>query len=185
MARTKLRDLSRHRMLTDDEIRQVWKALDGYRPDAYRRIVRALMLTGARLNEIAKLRWDEIYDGAFTIPAERHKAKMQHTLPILPVVADLIGPRPDYKRAEFVFSTRKGTTQFSGFSKTKAALDKRINALRKDAGLKPISSWRIHDLRRTARSLMSRAAASPVTLPSACSATSCPACGAYTTGTPI
>jgi integrase len=156
MARTKLRDFSRHRILTDDEIRQVWKAFDGFQPEAYERIGRVLMLTAARLNEIARLRWDEIGDGVFNIPAERHKAKTNHTLPILPAVAGLIGTRPD-KRAEFVFSTRKGTTPFSGFSKAKKALDRRINSLRDDAGLEPIPDWRIHDLRRTARSLMSRA----------------------------
>ena len=74
----------------------------------------------------------------------------------MPAVADLIGARPD-KRAEFVFSTQKGTTPFSGFSKAKVALDKTINSVREEAGLKPIPDWRLHDLRRTARSLMSRA----------------------------
>ena len=156
MARTKLRDLSRHRILTDDEILQVWRAFEGFQPEAYGRIGRALMLTGARLREIASLRWDEIVDGVLTVPAERHKAKTNHALPILPAVADLIGTSPD-KQAEFVFSTRKGTTPFSGFSKAKVALDKEINALRKEARLKPIPDWRLHDLRRTARSLMSRA----------------------------
>ena len=155
MARTKVGDLSRQRVLTDDEIRHVWKAFAGFHPEAYGRIGRVLMLTGARLNEIAALRWDEIDDGVFTIPASRHKAKTNHTLPILPTVAALIGSRP--KGAEFVFSTQKGTTPFSGFSKAKVALDKKINASRKEAKLKPIPDWRLHDLRRTARSLMSRA----------------------------
>jgi integrase len=156
MARTSLKDLTRSRILSDEEIRQVWAALYGYTPDAYMRIVRVLMLTGARLNEVAALRWDEIEDNTWTIPAARYKAKIDHTLPILPAVKALIGDRPD-KRAEYVFSTQKGTTPFSGFSKAKSALDKRINGARKEAGLKPIADWRIHDLRRTARSLMSRA----------------------------
>src|SRR5260221_2978072 len=38
IARTKLYDLSRHRALTADEIRQVWKAFDGFRPEAYGRM---------------------------------------------------------------------------------------------------------------------------------------------------
>jgi integrase len=156
MARTKLRDLSRHRILTDDEIRQVWKAFEGFHPEAYGRIGRVLMLTGARLREIADLRWDEIGAGVLTIPAARHKAKADHTLPISPAVAALIGTRPA-TGAEFVFSTQKGTTPFSGFSKAKIALDNATNALRKEARLKPIPDWRLHDLRRTARSLMSRA----------------------------
>lgn len=156
MSRTKLKDLTRARFLSDDEIRQLWEALDGFRPDAYGRIVRVLMLTGARLKEVAWLRWDEIEDDAWTIPASRYKAKIDHTLPILPVVKALIGNRPD-KRAEYVFSTRKGATPFSGFSKAKIALDGKINEVRKKAGQKPMADWRIHDLRRTARSLMSRA----------------------------
>jgi integrase len=48
----------------------------------------------------------------------------------------------------FVFSTDNGATPLSGFSKLKAAFDKAT------PGLAP---WTLHDLRRTARSLMSRA----------------------------
>jgi integrase len=156
MARVSLRELTRTRVLSDDEFRQVWEALDGYRPDAYGRIVRVLMLTGARLNEVARLRWDEIDGECWTIPAARYKSKIDHTLPILPAVKELIGSRPD-KGADYVFSSQDGKTPFSGFTKAKAALDMRIDQARKAAGLQPVAEWRIHDLRRTARSLMSRA----------------------------
>ena len=156
MSRTKIRDLTRTRVLSDSEIREVWTALDGFEPSVYGRIVRTLMLTGARLGEVAALRWEEIGSDFWIIPASRYKAKIDHTLPILPRVSGQIGTRPN-KRAKYVFSTQDGSTPFSGFSKAKLALDKRINDARKRAGNKAIPDWRIHDLRRTARSLMSRA----------------------------
>jgi integrase len=56
-----------------------------------------------------------------------------------------------------VFSTTDGDEAFSGFSKAKRALDKRIAELREADGCEPMPHWVFHDLRRTARSLMSRA----------------------------
>jgi integrase len=52
---------------------------------------------------------------------------------------------------------RDGKVAFSGFSKAKTELDKTIAAIRKRDGREPIANWTLHDLRRTARSLMSRA----------------------------
>ena len=155
MARTKPKELSRHRALTDDEIRHLWAALDGFAPPAYAKILRVLLLTGQRLNEVARLRWDETDGDGWTVPAERYKSKMDHTVPILPSVAAIIGQRP--QKGEYVFSTQSGKTPFSGFSKAKVALDKRIKAVRDKVRLKSMPEWRLHDLRRTARSLMSRA----------------------------
>jgi integrase len=56
-----------------------------------------------------------------------------------------------------------GTTSFSGFSKAKAALDATIAAERKAAKSDALPHWVLHDLRRTARSLMSRAGVAPDT----------------------
>ena len=61
------------------------------------------------------------------------------------------------KQRPFVFSTTGGEKPFSGYSKAKALLDKKIGALRTKTGAHPMPAWSLHDLRRTARSLMSRA----------------------------
>jgi integrase len=79
---------------------------------------------------------------------------VDHVVPVLPAVASIIANRP--KAGKYVFSTNGGRTPFSGFSKAKSALDARIIPHRKSAGLKQMQKWQTHDLRRTARSLMSR-----------------------------
>ena len=56
-----------------------------------------------------------------------------------------------------MFSTTSGEKPFSGYSKAKALLDKKISTLRTNAKRDPMPAWSLHDLRRTARSLMSRA----------------------------
>jgi integrase len=160
MARTKLRELSRDRILADDEIREIWAALSAVNP-VYARIVQGLLRSAQRLNEVARLTWEEVdaKGEAWTVPADRYKSKVAHTVPIVPPVALLLGERPKAvtKKNQFVFSTTGGAAPFSGFSRAKAALDKAIAAARRKAKQKPMPAWRLHDLRRTARSLMARA----------------------------
>lgn len=77
-------------------------------------------------------------------------------MPITPTLAELIG-ETDENEGEYAFSTDGGYKPFSGFSKAKSRLDKVLATRRKEAGRPPMPGWRLHDLRRTARSLMSRA----------------------------
>jgi integrase len=153
MARLTLKELSRDRILSDDEIRSVWAACDYATPKAYGRIVQSLLLSAARLNEIACLHWSEIDGEMAVIPAERVKTKTEHVVPLTSELALQLGGR-DWG---FVFSTDAGGSPFSGFSKAKKRLDAIIAAQRQRDGLDPMADWRLHDLRRTARSLMSRA----------------------------
>ena len=159
MARMSLKELTRDRILSDDEIRDVWSALDHCKPDAYARIVRALLMTGARLNEIARMQWREVEGEWITIPAARCKTKVEHVVPLVSDVASVIGMRAD-ESGKFVFSTDDGFSPFSGFSKAKKRLDNAVDGDRKDRNLPKMPGWRLHDLRRTARSLMSRSGVS-------------------------
>lgn len=160
MARTTLKELTRDRILDDVEIRTVWQALGKFAPTAYVRLVRALLLTASRLNEMARLRWPEIVGDMVVVPASRTKTKVDHAAPITPDVAALIGERAQ-DAGDFVFSTDHGTSPFSGFSKAKKRLDIEIANLRAESNLSPMAPWRLHDLRRTARSLLSRVKVDP------------------------
>ena len=162
MARTKPKERARSRILSDDEIRDVWSALDTADvPACYPAFVRTLLITATRRDEAAQMRWDEIDGETWTIPAARYKTKTEHAIPLTDAAKDLIGKRPkDYAKRPFVFSTTEGAKPFSGYSKAKAALDKKIAELRKEAEREKIEPWTLHDLRRTARSLMSRAGVS-------------------------
>jgi integrase len=173
MGRVKPKERAGTRTLTDDEIRDVWRVLDtGTKnlPSCYAAYIKTLLLTAVRRTEGARMSWSEIahlrrddFDGdVWTIPAARMKNKLDHTVPLTPAVLALIGERPkDAKARPFVFSTAGGGTPFSGYGKAKATLDKEIAELRKDGKREPTQPWKLHDLRRTAKTLMQRAGVRP------------------------
>jgi integrase len=160
MARTKPKARARKRILADDEIRDVWKALDTADvPTCYPAYVRALLLTATRRNDVAGMNSAELEGDRWIIPGGRYKTKLDHVVPLTAQAKALIGGKPEgFKgNAWFVFSTSGGERPFSGFSKAKASLDAEITKRREAEGREPMPHWTLHDLRRTARSLMSRA----------------------------
>lgn len=159
MARTSPAERKRKRMLDYQEIRDVWKALDTADdlPSCYPAFVRALLLTAQRRSEVSEMRWEAIDDDVWTIAADGHKTGGEAGDMVVPLTAAAMALMGKRRKRGFVFSTTDGDEAFSGFNKAKAALDRRIAELREAEGREPISHWVQHDLRRTARSLMSRA----------------------------
>jgi integrase len=169
MARTKPGERKRKRTLTDDEIRDVWAALDLVEaPACYPAYVRNLLLTMTRRNESSDMNVTELDGDLWTIPAERYKNKQDHVIPMSTLALENLKTAPEPAKginAYFLFSTATtnrpmGKTAFSGFSKAKAELNRHIAKLRKAAGKPAMPRWTLHDLRRTARTLMSRAGVS-------------------------
>src|SRR5262249_11039582 len=67
MARTKPKERARDRILSDDELRSVWKtATETEGP--FPALVRFLLLTAARRNEAARMEWSEIEDLGWILP---------------------------------------------------------------------------------------------------------------------
>lgn len=156
MAKTSPRERARQRALTADELREIEAALPSVN-EVFAGIVRTLMYSAQRRDEIARMQWAEIDGDTLIVPANRYKTKRDNLVPLTPKLKSLIEAQPRRNKCAYVFSTN-GKTPFSGFSKCKAALDATINAARKAKGIKePIPNWRLHDLRRTARTLMSGA----------------------------
>jgi integrase len=146
MARTKPSERARARVLDDGELRAVWTTadkLDGPFPA----MVKFLLLTAARRSEAAALPWDEIAGADWILPAARNKTKQELTRPLSRAVQDLLAARPKSGGGPYVFSINGGRYPFSSFSKGKREFDAACG----------VRGWTIHDLRRTARSLMSRA----------------------------
>lgn len=139
---------ARDRVLTDKELATVWNGLP---ENDYGRIVRLLILTGCRRDEIGSLRWSEIGKEArlIALPGERTKNGRVHDVPLSKAALEIIDSIPRRINRDFVFGEGKGG--FSGWSKAKAALDAQL-------GLKP---WRLHDLRRTASTRMADAGVQP------------------------
>ena len=161
MARTKPAERKRRRILADDELRDVWAALDVMEgPGCYRAYVRNLLLTMTRRNESSDMTSTELNGDVWLIPAARYKNKQDHAVPMSAMALENLKTAPTPKarsNAHFIFSTTDGQKAFSGFSKAKAELDRTINKARKAAGKPKMVRWTLHDLRRTARTLMSRA----------------------------
>jgi integrase len=160
----------RERILADDEIRDLWAALESLSdvPACYPRFVKTLLLTATRRNESANMHSAEHDGDLWTIPGARYKRlpkhkDKDHVIPLSAAVRELIAEKPEGANGNswFVFSTTGGAKAFSGFSKAKAALDDAIAAIREEAGRPPMERWTLHDLRRTARTLMSRAKIEP------------------------
>jgi integrase len=155
MARTKPTERARKRVLADDEIRSIWAALDSaHVPAPFPAFVRLLLLTAQRRAEVAQMRWEEIDGNTWIIPAERRKTGAANAVPLPPLALMQLG---DPRAKGFVFSTTDGRRPLSGFSKAKRALDEAIATTRSALGFASMSPWVLHDARRTARSLMSRA----------------------------
>jgi integrase len=181
MSPIKPKERAGERTLDDDEIRDIWAVLDEADrgkvkdvPPCFARLVRTLLLTAVRRVEAARASWPEVdyiqradFAGGYvlTIPAARMKGKRDHAVPLTSAVYKLLGERPraeDVKGLPFIFSTDYGKTPFSGYSKAKAALDKAIAQRRKAKGRDPMKPWQLsRDVRRTAKSLMSRAGVRP------------------------
>jgi integrase len=126
----------RERVLSDEEIAAVWRSCDGF---DYGRIVRLLILTGARRQEVGGMTWSELHErGTWTIPAERSKNGRAHVLPLPALAWSIIEAVP--RRGDYLFG-RRG---FTNWGVTKVALDARCG----------IAPWTLHDLRRTAATRM-------------------------------
>jgi integrase len=129
---------SRDRVLSDVELVAIWNAAGD---DDYGRVIRLLILTGCRRQEIGGMAWNELdlEDGVWTLPATRSKNHRSHTLPLPPATLEIIKAVPRNGR-EFLFGTR-GNGGFVSWGRSKQALDQRLGD--------KVAAWTVHDIRRT------------------------------------
>jgi integrase len=139
---------SRSRILDEDEIRWVWKAAGEM--DTYGALVKMLFLTMQRRGKVTTMKWADIKNGIWTIHEEDTREKGTAGKIKLPQMAlDIIEAQPRIKGNPFVFAASIGNGPFNSFSQRKEETDELL-----PKGMKP---WTLHDIRRTARSLMPRA----------------------------
>jgi integrase len=156
MARTRPSQRRRQRVLTDDELRAVWRAAEASHT-AFSSLVQFLLLTATRRNEAARMRRGEMSGDEWTVPPERYKTGLELVIPLSPAAQAVLAALPRIGKSGLVFTT-DGKRPLRGFSELKRAFDAKVLAeLRKQDPEAELSRWTLHDLRRTARSLMSRA----------------------------
>jgi integrase len=153
----------RDRVLTPGELREVWRALDDVHLD-YRRVVRLLILTAQRRNEIGLLPWTEVNlaEKRLELPGGagdqgRTKNHRAHLVPLSPLaLAQLPNAHDpaDPMARSMMFGLRLHSG-FSGWGKCKQDLDDAIAKRRRKRGIKEdMPHFVLHDLRRTAVTLM-------------------------------
>jgi integrase len=136
---------SRDRVLDDKELRKVWLAA-GELGHPYAGVVRLLILTGQRRNEIAEARWSEIdlEERALHLPKERTKNGRAHDVPLSAQALAVVAGLPRLVDADLVFTINR--KPITGFSRMKERLDEASG----------VADWTLHDLRRTVASGLQR-----------------------------
>jgi integrase len=133
----------RERVLSDAELAAIWKACED---DAYGRIIKLLILLGARRSEIGGMTWRGEIDlerGTWTLPAIRSKNGRAHTLPLMPTALGIIRQIPHMVSRDQLFGEH-ANRGFTAWDKNKRALDARSG----------VTEWTVHDIRRSVATRM-------------------------------
>ena len=152
------RSRARDRILDDQEIRDLWGTLDVMadtvrgRHAGYHKAVKVMLLTGQRCGNVAKMLPEHVKGDQWIIPKTEFKTGIEQVVPLTPAVKALLTRDGHEGKRSYLL-----TFDNKSVRRLKAELD----AYRKLLGRPPMMDWRIHDLRRTARSLMSRAGVRP------------------------
>lgn len=161
MTRYDAKKSARSRILDDAEIRLVWRVAET--SGKYGALVRLALLTGQRAAKLAQMKWPDIDGDIWNVPSNEREKGTGGALVLPPKAIAIIRAQKKIVGNDFVFPGRNAG--FNGFSPSKRKFDERIaTALREKAaerGEDPdkakMAPWVFHDLRRTSRSLMSRA----------------------------
>lgn len=144
--------VARERVLSTQEAGRIWNAAKGM-GEPWGPLFRVLLLTLARREEVAGMRWPELSAdlSTWTIPGERMKRGAAHVVALPEPVREALRAVTRIKGQDLVFSTT-GKTPVSGFTKAKAALDKSAK----------VAGWRLHDIRRSGVSTLAAMGFNPV-----------------------
>jgi integrase len=142
---------SRSRVLSDDELRALWQAVEQEQPP-WQPLYKLLIMSGQRLSDVSNASWPEFNfeRKLWTIAAERYKTGAPQVVPLTKGMLALLDELPRFETGEFLFSASWGRSPVANFSKPKL----RLNAYMK-AALPKMPDWVVHDIRRTVRSHLS------------------------------
>jgi integrase len=145
--------MARSRILNDDELRAVWNhAADSYANRTFGALVRFALLTAQRQDKLVSVKWEHIKGDVWEIETEDGEKGNAGVLELPSAALDVIEEqRLRRDDSPYVFAAERNGGHFNSWSDSKDAMDAVVN----------IPHWTIHDLRRTARSLMSRAGVLP------------------------
>jgi integrase len=150
MRRTDPKAHARARILNDEELSLIWKAAESN--GTFGAFIQLALLTAQRREKVAAIRWEDVSpDGEWTIPSIDREKSTAGSLQLPQAAMEIINAQPRFKSNPYIFAGN-GTGYLQPGSKQKARFDAKLPAM---------PNWTVHDLRRTARSLMSRAGVRP------------------------
>jgi integrase len=150
MRRTDPAKKERDRVLNDDELRMVWDVAG--QQSTYGAFVKMLLLTVQRADKVLSMRAEDIdADGTWTIPTAAREKGNIGKVRLPPAAVAILAALPRFADNPHIFAGR-GQRHMSASGMFKAKFDAKLPS--------GMPNWRLHDLRRTARSLMSRAGVS-------------------------
>ncbi|MGO9682677.1 MAG: tyrosine-type recombinase/integrase [Beijerinckiaceae bacterium] len=150
MRRTKEESRTRSRILTDAEFQRVWRAAED--AGTFGALIKVLLLTAQRRGAVVGMKWSDLTpDGVWEIPTEARAKGNAGALKLPEAALAIIKAQPKFKNNKHVFAAARGDGPLNGFNKRKAKFDKACG----------VPDWVLHDLRRTAKTLMARAGVRP------------------------
>ena len=181
------KEVSRDRVLSDDELDYVWRAFDalGY---PFGAVGKLLLITAQRRDEVGHMRWEDLdlVNAMWTVPKERSKNGIANEVPLPSMALELLAALPKQTDNPYVFPAMKkhkspaklghaaadahkrsalqvaeAPRPISGYGRVKRCIDKLVNEYRKADGKPAMPPWWFHDLRRTAASSMARLGVAP------------------------
>lgn len=153
LLRPPTREIPRDRVLSDDEIRAIWRHSEA-EDYPFGPFLKLLMITGQRRSEVSGMRWSELNleEGIWELPASRVKNARLNIVPLPPQAVDILRSLHRFLDSDFVFTTT-GCSAISGFGRLKSRIETVMPENTQD--------WRFHDFRRTASTGMAKIGVTP------------------------
>jgi integrase len=154
MRKTNPLDARRKRKLTDDEIRTLW-SVTATMPK-YGALVRIILLTAQRRTKVAMMKRADLKGDTWTIATATREKNNAGIIKLPKLALDIINAQPKLNSTDYVFPAGRGLGPFNAFATCFTELKEQMRETLPD-----MPDFVLHDLRRTARSLMSRAGVRP------------------------
>jgi integrase len=143
----------RDRFYSEDEIKVIWNAFE-YEAEPVQPVFKMLLLTAQRKTETMNMKWDDVQNTIWTIPAENAKNKQSHEVPLSDTALQIIeAMRPLTGQSDYVFESPRLENEPLGWIK------QAVDNIREISG---VTDFRIHDLRRTAATFMAKGGTDPM-----------------------
>ena len=146
------RERARERVLAKTELRQLWIATEELDP-SWRALFQLCTLTAQRVGEVLHMRWDDIDESWWTLPATSAKNGKSHRVPLSPQALQVLSGLQ--RRGMYVFSAPRAPER---------PLRAYRKAFKRACAIASVTNARPHDLRRTAASMMTSMGVSRATV---------------------